>query len=249
MPGTVLFRVPDRAPLDPSSTATACYRSVSPNYYSGFSIPLLRGRPFSHQDASGSLPVAIINEAMAKKYWPHSDPAGARVEVAGNVKNAGLQPGAREQIAVPYTRERPETMTLALEATGDPSEVANAVRRQIQRVDPHQPVSRVETMRNVYVRTLREHQLLAPLLAGVGGLGLGLAVVGIYGFTSSWVSLRRREIGSRLALSSVLYGVSPSDPATFSAVSLLLAGVSAGAWYLPARRAVTVDLMAALRCE
>lgn len=296
MPGTVSFRVPDRVAFDPNTPATAFYRSVSPNYYASFSIPLLRGRPFGNQDASGSLPVAIINQAMAKKYWPDSDPVGARVEVAGtlrtivgiagNVKNAGLQPGAREEIAVPYTQECPETMTLAIEATGEPLEIATAVRRQIQRVDPNQPVSGVETMRNVYVRTLREHELLAPLLAGVGGLGLGLAVVGIYGFTSYWVSLRRREIGIRLALgatrsdvlrlvlrqglaltltgvalgalaagalmralSSVLYGVSTSDPATFSAVSLLLAGVSVVAWYLPARRAAAVDLMATLRSE
>jgi len=128
--------------------------------------------------------------------------------------------------------------------------------------------------------------LLAPLLAGVGALDLFLAVVGIYGFTSYRVSLRRYAIGIRLvlgatpgdvtrlvlgqglaltlagvvlgvlaagalmrALSSVLYGVSATDSATFAGVSLLLAGVSVVAWYVPARRATAVDPIATLRSE
>lgn len=296
MPGAAPFRVPGRTAFDPTTPATASYRSVSPNYYSSFATPLLRGRSFSDQDTSPAPPVAIINEAMAKKYWPGADPVGALIEaegtvrrivgVAANVKNAGLQLDAREEIAVPYTQECPETMTLAIEAAGDPLAIAGAVRRQIQTADPNQPVSSVETMRNVYVRTLGEHQLLAPLLAGVGALDLFLAVVGIYGFTSYRVSLRRYAIGIRLvlgatpgdvtrlvlgqglaltlagvvlgvlaagalmrALSSVLYGVSATDSATFAGVSLLLAGVSVVAWYVPARRATAVDPIATLRSE
>lgn len=257
MPGTVSFRVPGRAAFDPTTPATASYRSVSSNYYSSFAIPLLRGRSFSDQDTSPAPPVAIINEAMAKKHWPGADPVGALIEAEGtvrrivgfaaNVKNADLQLDAREEIAVPYTQECPETMTLAIEAAGDPLAMAGAVRRQIQTAHPNQPVSSVETMRNVYVRTLGEHQLLAPLLAGVGALGLFLAVVGIYGFTSYRVWVRRHEIGIRLAL-----GATPGDVTRLvlgQGLAPTLAGVSVVAWYLPARRATAVDPIATLRSE
>lgn len=296
LPGTASVRILGRPYIDHGDAATACYRSVSQNYFSAFSIPMLRGRPFGDQDVNGAIPTAIINEAMANRYWPEGDPIGAQVEVDGkvrrivgvacNVKNAGLQPSSRPEVAVPFLQECPETMTLAIESARDSTEVVNTVRRQIRSIDPNLPLSSVETMRNVYVRTLREHHLLAPLLAGVGGLGLGLAVVGLYGFTTYYVSLRRREIGIRRALgasgsdvlrlllvqglaptvtgvalgslaagvlmralSSMLYGVQATDPFVFGSVSLLLTGVSAVAWYLPARKAVALHPMSALRCE
>ncbi len=177
-------------------------------------------------------------------------------------------------------------MTLAIRTHQNPLDLVAAVRQEIGRLDPEQPVYEVRTMEQAVSSYLGGRQLVLMLMAGFAGLALFLAIIGLYGVISYSVTVRTREIGVRLALGASrtevlrmvlkqglglsllgvalgllfaaaasgllhtqLYGVTPTDPSTFAAVVILLLLVSAGACYIPARRATRIEPMAALRWE
>jgi putative ABC transport system permease protein len=213
------------------------------------------------------------------------------VGVAGNIKHRGLDAGDRPELYVPYRQPlftgwtvRP--MYVVVRTGIDPLDAVAAVRRELARVDPEQPVSDVRTMAERIDRSLTTRRFNATLLALFAALALTLAAVGIYGLVGYSVTERTHEIGVRLALGATrrdvvtmvlrqgmtmailgaalgvvasfavvrviagpLFGVSPGDPATFTAIPLLLLAVALAACYVPARRATQVDPMLALRAE
>jgi putative ABC transport system permease protein len=295
------FRIEGRPPAPPGEPQLFASRVVSGDYFKAMKIPLLKGRVFTESDGLNQPPVIIINEAMARQYWPNEDPIGKRLisssdgwrdwrEIVGVVKDvryAALDKEAKAQMYIPFNHDSGITYrTLVVRADGDPMSLVAAVRSQVQALDRDQPISHIRTLEELVANSVAQRRFIMLTLAILAGVALLLAAVGIYGVTSYSVEQRRHEIGVRMALgartgdvlrlllgqgmklvavgvaiglaaafaltrliSNLLFGVRATDPVTFAAIAILLAGVALVACYLPARRATKVDPMVALRCE
>ena len=273
-------------------------RSVSPTYFQTMRIPLKKGRVFTERDNRSSSPVVMVNETLARRFWPNEDPIGKRltrfsdqisceiVGVVGDVKQMGLAAETRMEIYMPYDQSPDPYFGLVIRTLAAPENFANAIQTEVMALDPQQPVSVVKTMRQMAADSVSSQRFNTLMLTIFGVVALILATVGIYGVMSYAVRQRTQEIGIRLALgaqprdifklivgrglwltlvgiaagltaslfltrlmSGLLFGVSAKDPLTLIGISLLLTSVAMLACYLPARRAMKVDPMVALRYE
>jgi putative ABC transport system permease protein len=293
-------------PVGASETSVG-YWVVSPNYFATLSIPIVRGRGFGLRDTGQGPPVAIINEAMARQFWPAQDPVGKRLrpgppsvpftEVVGVVKNtrgARLWEADQPYVYLPLLQNNTEGpaiqteqlgMKILIRTDGNPDDISAIVPRVVRALDPNVQGS-VATLGKSAERWVWFSQVGAMISSSLGILGLFLASLGIYGLMSYSVAQRTHELGIRIALganrsdilklvlgqglrislvglavglaiamavtrviAAMLYGVKPTDPATFGGVSLLLTAVALLASYLPARRAAKVQPLVALRYE
>jgi len=190
-------------------------RYVSPDYFQTMSIPLLRGRPFTRADDSRSERVAIINRAMADRYWPDTSPIDRRVRlsagfdsntwfrivgVVDNIRHIALSREAVDEMYHPYAQASVPTFTIAVKTTGAPESMAPLVRASVQAVDPNLPVYDVRTMTDRIARSFSQTRATMRLLMVTAALAAALAGVAIYGSIWYSVSQRLREIGIRRAL-------------------------------------------------
>jgi putative ABC transport system permease protein len=283
-------------PDDAASRRFAITQVITPGYFEAIGIPVLRGRPFTQADRTGSVKVAVVNEAMAAALWPNDDAVGKRFsfygdpephEVVGIAKTSKYNTlGEDPQIAayIPLAQNFSDAMVLVLRTDGDPSAALGAMLGEIRRMDREVPLNNPASMSAVLDQSLWAARLGAILLGAMGGLALVLASVGLYGVMSYSVGQRQKEIGVRMALgasqstvlsqvlrqaltlvaiglaiglivaigtsrlvSTLLYGVTATDPVTFVCVSLLLIVVGFGASFGPAFRASRVDPIVTLR--
>ena len=302
--GNSTFEIEGRPPVPSAERPLASLHTVTPNFLRTAGVPLLKGRNFTEADNAQHPGVILINEALARRFFPHEDPIGKRINlldapaapiwltiigVVGDVHYGPLNESAGADIYASYLQPYPVFpslfMTLLLR-TANPAGLGAAVRRQVLAVDPDQPISDVRMMDRYLDSSVSKRRLSTVLLGIFAGLALVLAVLGIYGVISYGVSQRTREIGVRMALgarpgdvlklvlgqgmrmallgagiglaasfalarllTSMLFGISSTDPATFAVVLLVLIAAALAAGYLPARRATRVAPMAALRHE
>jgi putative ABC transport system permease protein len=191
------------------------FRAVNLDYFQTTNIPLLRGRIFSKQDHDETQPVVVINQAMAKLIWPNEDPIGKRVGdekeratvigVVGDVKNYGILQKSVAEMYAPYTMKTfwPNmrwNMRLLVRSTVNEDSLTPAIRREVQAVDPAQPIYAVQSMSLVIENTVKDKSANTTLLTVFAGLSLLLAVIGVYGVMSYTVVQNTREIGIRIAL-------------------------------------------------
>jgi putative ABC transport system permease protein len=272
--------------------------TVSPDYFRAMGIRLLEGRTFAESDGYDSLPVVVVDEAVARKAWPGESALGKHVRsgpqqpwaevigVAAHVRHESLEEDRRMQIYWNYTQRPRDRMTLIVRTGGDPKQLAKAVAAAVLAVDPEQPVYGVRTMDEIVAQTLALRRFNTVTISVFGGMSLALAVIGLYGVIAWNVRQRTREIGVRIALGaerrgvlrlvlgdglrlalagvaigllgaagaayvmrSLLFGVAPWDPVTFTAIPVMLVVAAIVASWLPARWAARVDPMVALRAE
>ncbi len=288
-------------PLDLNNPSFAGWQMIGAKYFQTLGIPLVQGRDVAFQDLSETAPpVAVINEAMAARYWPNENPIGRRITVGlPRADNPGATiigiarnlPHRIDSLPEPdwYLSRSPgvqHDQILFVRTAGNPAQLAAPIREVVAAIDREQPITNIKTMNDVVADTVAPRKfnlLLFGLFAAIAAL---LAALGIYGVMAYSVAERTQEIGIRMALGApmgsvlgliirngmmltligvavglalsagltrlmitLLFGVPPRDPLTFAAVSGFVVFIALIACYIPARRAMKVDPLVALRYQ
>jgi predicted permease len=276
---------------------------VSADYFATMGIPLMAGRAFTREDVGRPAAEAIVSHAFAERYWKGQSAIGKRVRtfggtwctvvgVAGDVHMESLEKPAEQLVYFPIVAPGdkggpyvPHTVAIAVRTSGtDPLAVAPAVRGIVRRVDPVLPTYGERSMATVLAGAAARTRFVLLMLGAASLVALAIGAVGLYGVLAYGVTLRRREIGVRMALGAsvrdvtrmiarrglvlsaigvaaglagalattrflhgLLYGVSPTDPATLAGACVVLLAVAAVASWVPARRAAATDPMESLR--
>ncbi|MGC1290475.1 MAG: ABC transporter permease [Candidatus Acidiferrales bacterium] len=277
------------------------YGVACPNFFRTMGIPMVEGREFTDDDSLNGRGVLIINQAMAKEFWPRRDPVGTRVKlgafnsgnpwltivgIVADFRHDSLDSKPRAFFYRPFPQAAWPVMTVVLRTASAPGAFEKPVKESLAEIGAGYPASGVETMEQVVSNSLGSRRFPMLLLAAFAVLALALSAVGIAGVVGYSVVQRTHEIGIRMALGAqprdvlklvlgasmlwtfggiaagiagaigltrllgdLLYGVHPADPFILGATSLVLAVVAFASCYFPARRAMRVDPMVALRYE
>jgi putative ABC transport system permease protein len=261
-------------------------------------IPILRGRTFTRDEDEQGKPVLLIDENLARRFWPNEEAVGKHIgydsptshEIIGvvpEVKAFGSEEKPLIRIYTPMGRHPQRNVTLLIRSTtSDVKALTAGITRAVQQIEKDLPIAEVATFEDILARESSTRRFNAVLFSVFAALALVLAVTGVYGVLAYSVSQRTHEVGIRMALgagyrdvlrlfmgdgmklvllglviglggalaltrlmSSLLFGVSTTDIATFVVVGVGLTLVGVFACYLPARRATRVDPLVALRYE
>jgi predicted permease len=296
------FRINGQPPFPDDGRAPVVeFRMVTPGYFEAAGVPLKAGRLFSHRDTAKSAPMVIINETMARRFWPNANPVGSRVWLAiddqktlreivgvvGDVRSWRMDIAPVPETFVPHQQAPTGGMGIVVRTTSaDPRSVVPAIRERVAALDPDLPLTRVRTMDDVVDASTGDTRLSSTLTSIFALLAAVLASLGVYSVVSYSVAQRTRELGVRVALGAdghrvarlvvkeglllaavgvamglggalvltqslktLLYEVSPTDPLVMAGTCAAVLAIALLASYVPARRAMKVDPMVALRAE
>jgi predicted permease len=282
--------------MPPGEGPAAQMHHVSTDYFKALGVPIRGGRSFEMTDRAGAPPVLVVNEELAKRFWPGENAVGktlrlgstpfAVIGVVGNLRQRGLAEPVEPALYIHVLQNFRSRMSVVVRTAGEPLQYADAVRKAIWAQDSYQTITSLTTLESVLGTAVTRPRLLAWLLALFGVIGLSLGALGIFGVLAYAVNQRRQEIGVRVALGatprsvlklvvgqgmllagvgvvvgvlgaavltksmqSVLFGIRPGDPITFVEVALVLLGAALVASWLPARRALAIDPVSALRAD
>jgi putative ABC transport system permease protein len=245
---TIHFNRASQPPRGPDDYVMAGYRAVSAGYLETIGVPLRQGRMLTGADREGAARVVVINESMARQFFPDRDAIGERIQlgtepdpgfpqmeivgVVADVKQS-FEAGSKAEMFVPYAQYPDPILAgmyrntfLVVRTTGAPEDVAASVRAAIREIDPNQPLVNVRTMARAIANTVAQPRLQATLLAIFATVAALLAVVGVYGVMAYAVSQRTQEIGVRLALGASPRGV--IGMVVWQGARLALAGIVIG---------------------
>jgi putative ABC transport system permease protein len=207
------FTVVGRPPLPPGEFLFAEHIALFPDYFRTMRIPLLKGREFTPQDGHESTPVAVINEAMAKRYWPDEDPIGKRIlidydqgvarEIVGvtsNVRHFGLDAEPKPEMYVPQYQYEALSSYLTVRTSNDPLTLSSAVGQAARDIDKDVPIYNVTTMEQTISTSLAPQKFSTLLMGIFAGIAALLACIGLYGVIAYAVHQRHTELGIRIAL-------------------------------------------------
>ncbi|MBO0799854.1 MAG: ABC transporter permease, partial [Blastocatellia bacterium] len=296
---TATFSVEGHTPRTGEDMELDCLR-VMPDFFESLGMALLQGRTFTPRDNDGAPKVAVINESMARYFFPQANPVGKRLgrgsgselslEIVGVVRDMryrGLREAAPRIVYLPSLQTKnPSAESFIVSTRGNPAKMVAALRREAQAIDPAVSLRDIKTLEERVDESLFQERIVAKLASFFGLLALTLTCLGLYGVLSYAVGRRISEIGIRMALGATprdvlklvvgqgvlltsigaviglaaafavtrllrgfLFGVSTTDPLTFTAITGLLVVTGLLACYVPARRAMKVDPLAALRYE
>jgi predicted permease len=311
--GSASFEIEGRPQVPGDPGPHGDIRGVSSAYFETMGIPLLRGRTFTESDRQGTQPVVMIDENLARLYWPNVDLIGKHMkindkdpwativgvvahvrhsQVVGEESSSEGTEGAGKGVyyfplsQFPMYQRDASGVFLIARSTNSPAAGVTAIREAVRAVDPNQPISDIKTMDQRIALSLGPRRSAVALLSVFSIAAIMLAAIGLFGLVRYSVAQRTQEIGIRMALGAqrrdvmamvlreggtlalagiaigavlafglmqavktLLYGVSAADPVTFLGVAVLLVIVALAACYFPARRAMRIDPLVALRYE
>jgi putative ABC transport system permease protein len=277
----------------------ADFRQVTPGLLTALRIPVISGRWLNAADTAAAPGTVVVNQEFAREYFAGKNPVGNHIHVEGDplktreivgvvgtIKHGSLDESPRAAMYIPVDQYPPPDMNVVIRSSGNPLQLAAALRDEVRSLDSNQAISTVRSMDDVVSGSVAQPRFASQILGLFAVLALVLAAVGLYGLIAYTVTQRTHEIGIRMALGAeprdvlklvlgqglklalvgaamgiagalaltrlmqgLLFQVSPTDPVTFISVTALLTIVALAASYLPARRAMRVDPMIALRYE